>query len=985
VTRKLASLVFGIAFFAWTPVGLADDLADEAELHFTMGAKAYQERNYERALEQFLVSNRLVSNKNVIYNIARCFEQLEKFPEAFRYYDLALTTETNPESISIINEALSRIKNKVTVLSIESEPPGATLYIQRRDLGPRGTTPRRLGLDAGSYVIMAELQGYYPTQVATEALSIGEQRTIRLSLSPILGTLKILGEPGTLVSIDRPEEDKHCVSPCEIALPPGVHLLRLSRTLHESSELSVEVRADRPSIVVPRLQRQSGSIVIKTDETNALVEIDGKSRGFTPTVVSELVGEHRIRVSKVGYKPVERVVTVVPEQQSHVEFELTVAEQVQGAARRVESVEDTPSSVSIVPKTELLAFAYPTVAEALHGLPGVYFTDDRGYVGIGMRGLGRLNSYGNRVLVTLDGVPMNDNWLGSAYVGHDLMTDLGDVESVELIRGPGSAVYGTGAFSGVVNIVTRRVAENGLEVGASTGADGLARARTRANVRLGKKTTLFTSASLGRSSGRSFYFPEFSGVTPRFSGDEPGWSRGLDGMRSATLHGQLEHGIWSAHAFWHRYGKDLPNAPFDSWFGDPRATQTDSRGFFQIKAEPRISSRVSSVSRLVVNRYTFRGTYPSPLEYDADTERYRNGLEIDEYRGHWATLEQRFGYVHSEYLHVTVGAEGSYHFDVKQTGRNAGGYFLGQGGDNQHRYGILAGYVIVDANLSSRWRLSLGARVDHYTTFGTSVNPRVGTVWKPYESGNTKISIGRAFRAPSVYELYYNDGGRTQNASPYLQPETMVSAEIEHAHRFSPTVVATGSLYVNTVRGLIDVPANRDDSQAFQFETKRNPLAVAGVEFGLRRDWRSGWMASIYYGYSQIEVLSDGKVSTLLKFEEEPSYRHVSNAPSHSATFKGVAPFLIRGLSLATRMTLEDRRWDRYENPREPAQHRTKAAVLWDLVLNATDEKRRLRCAIGVYNLFDWSYEYPVGRAVSSMTTMPSGGRSFLASVETRL
>jgi hypothetical protein len=62
---------------------------------------------------------------------------------------------------------------------------------------------------------------------------------------------------------------------------------------------------------------------------------------------------------------------------------------------------------------------------------------------------------------------------------------------------------------------------------------------------------------------------------------------------------------------------------------------------------------------------------------------------------------------------------------------------------------------------------------------------------------------GRAFRAPSIYELYYNDDGFTQIPSPDLDPELVYSAELEHTHRFSPTVSARASAYTNYVTDLI--------------------------------------------------------------------------------------------------------------------------------------------------------------------------------------
>src|SRR6185436_8445724 len=108
----------------------ADDSADEADLKFRLGAEAYQRGDYKAALEEFLASNRLVPNRNVTYNVARCYDELKQFPEAFRYFTLALRDETDPDTRSRIEHALAAIRQNVAVLEIVSEPPGATVFLQ---------------------------------------------------------------------------------------------------------------------------------------------------------------------------------------------------------------------------------------------------------------------------------------------------------------------------------------------------------------------------------------------------------------------------------------------------------------------------------------------------------------------------------------------------------------------------------------------------------------------------------------------------------------------------------------------------------------------------------------------------------------------------------------------------------------------------------------------------------------------------------------
>jgi outer membrane receptor protein involved in Fe transport len=1002
--RQLGWFFGAAALCLASSLAYADDLADEADFNFEAGAAAYRRGDYGGALERFLVSNRLVPNRNVLYNIARCYDQLGRYAEAFRYFDQALVNETDTKVLASIESELTRIASKVAVLRVSTLPEGATIYIDRRDLGPRGLTPRRLAVKPGQYRVIAEMDGYHPASIDSGVLTLGTTRDINLRLEPILGSVEIQGDPGVIVYADKPHSDSYCVSPCRLELPLGTHQLFLEQSARISQQLAVEVTAAQAVRVSPQLEYQTGSIVVSTDEPNALVEIDGSPKGFTPTVVALPVGPHQLKVSLEGYRSVSRPIEISTARETRMNVELIREERVEAASRRAESVEQTPSSVSLVPRAELTAFAYPTLYESLRGLPGVYFSDNRGYVGIGVRGLGRLNSYGNRILVLVDDVPINDSWLGSAYVGYDALTDLADVERVELVRGPGSAVYGTSAFSGVVNIVTRREATTGAEAGVSTNLDGVARARVRANWRYSNQTGVFASAAIGRSTGRDFYLPEVAnGGTRASSPDaESGWARGLDGMQSATLRGRAHSGIWSMQWQWHRHKKHIPNAQFDTTFGDSRTQQTDERGFLELRAEPRLSADTSSVSSVTVNRYSFHGDYARPVVGGFGTTPL-DGIERDRFLGHWVTLGERLVHEFTPALGVTLGGEASLHAQVKQTVQDASGLLL----DRSNPFRVLAAYGIIDARLGSRVHISAGGRIDDYSTIGSSFNPRVGLVAKPYERGTTKINVGRAFRAPSIYELYYNDGGRTQLDAPTLSPETIWSAELEQSHRFTSTIVGTIAAYGNVIRGLIDtVPVAQSpgseagtprtgsnaaaldsagNPEVFRFANLSLPIVAIGTEIGLRREWRSGWMASLYYGYTRTRFVTDGRLASLLRFEQAKTYRHVANSPVHSATFKAVAPFLVKGLNLATRVTLEDRRWDRFETAGDPiAQQRTAAAVFWDLVLTAEDPRHHVNFAFGAYNLFDWRSTYPMGRESTFQRTITSNGRTLLASIETR-
>ena len=65
----------------------ADNTADEADVAFVLGNEAYAKSDYQRALSQYFLSYRLVPNRNVLFNMVRCYEALDRFNEAYRYFN----------------------------------------------------------------------------------------------------------------------------------------------------------------------------------------------------------------------------------------------------------------------------------------------------------------------------------------------------------------------------------------------------------------------------------------------------------------------------------------------------------------------------------------------------------------------------------------------------------------------------------------------------------------------------------------------------------------------------------------------------------------------------------------------------------------------------------------------------------------------------------------------------------------------------------
>jgi outer membrane receptor protein involved in Fe transport len=311
---------------------------------------------------------------------------------------------------------------------------------------------------------------------------------------------------------------------------------------------------------------------------------------------------------------------------------------------------------------------------------------------------------------------------------------------------------------------------------------------------------------------------------------------------------------------------------------------------------------------------------------------------------------------------------------------------LDETGSRGHPFWVGAGYATVDARPSANVALHAGARLDAYSTFGSALNPRLGAVFRPYEQGNLKVLAGKAFRAPSVYELYYNDGGLTQVASSELGPEHIYSTEVEFTHAFDPRLSASATLFGNYLSDLVVSRGAGTSSDPLHYVNSNVPLATVGGELGLRRDLRQGAMFSASYGLLVARYLAERGVSGILEFRRNQDFRRVANVPTHLLSLKGMLPVMGQALRVASRLTLESGRFDRYEQKSDPPQSATPAVALWDVVLTGValpvrGSRPSVDWALGLYNAFDYSYSLPVSSEFVQRT-VPQSGRTLLLSAE---
>lgn len=991
----LAVVVVAVAVvpLATVPSAAADGVADEADLQFQLGADAYAAGNYRGALEHFLASNRLVPNRNVMFNIARAFEQLGRFPDAYRYYVDALRGETSATTQRELEASIARVSPRVAIAVVDSSPPGATVYVDRRDLGSVGTTGARLGLATGTYRFLLELPGYHPVEVGPFELRAGTRTPISATLTPIVGTVVITGAAGAEVRVDDEGAAAACRLPCELALAPGTHTLYFASAGARAAPRTVAVTADQRSTVEASFTVDTGSILVSADETGARVEVDGALVGFTPTVVTGVaVGTRAVRVSLRGFESVERSVEVRADQQLDLsDVELEPLRQVSAASRDTERIEDAPASVTVIEADELAAFAYPTILEALRGVRGFAVNYDSIYGNAAVRGLGQANDYNNRLLVLSDGAVLNENVLYQPFIHYDGRVDLGDVERIEIVRGPASVLYGTGAVSGVVNLVLRgKDSPTGARAQMSSYDGSTARTRADATYRAGEVGG-WLSLGLARSGGRdaTLIFDDGTGA------DAPQVAHAYDRFTAWTVAGKAWWKGFGAQVFYTDRRLTVPTGSFGAVFDDPRNFSDDRRFLTEVKYDGAVAKR----ARLLLRGYLNWAYYHQDAQFDATVDPNQPFIQNyqETYRSWWVGAEARLTLELARGVKLAFGAEATLHTDVAMhTGQYERDGSFTPILDVDAPYQVVAGYALLDWRLGPRAALQAGARLDYWNLEGNqlaeagddnvvtafpALSPRVALVTKPSPRDVVKVMAGTGFRAPSAFEYYYADGGSSQAASSVcgetLDPENVYSGELEARHRFSrdwSAVAAVHGTYADRIIETVSVPTEaRCGNDAGQVPEgvgyyRNSPVGelILGGDVELRREWRAGVMLSVHYGYLRPRYLERPDPSI--------SDRALPNAPTHFAALKAAVPIVPDLATGALRVSFEDRR--RIDTD---SAERTRRAVVADLVISGAVGRQGVRYAAGLYNLFDWQYALPSFPYASNL--MPQAGRSLVLSL----
>jgi outer membrane receptor for ferrienterochelin and colicins len=387
---------------------------------------------------------------------------------------------------------------------------------------------------------------------------------------------------------------------------------------------------------------------------------------------------------------------------------------------------------------------------------------------------------------------------------------------VEVVRGPGSSLYGSNAFFGVVNVLTRKGRSlDGVEVSASAGSFGAYKGRVSYGTRLEDGPEIFLSGSFLGSDGQTLYYPEYN--DPATQG---GFSQGADGEQAWNLFGDVSWAGFTLQGAYVAREKHIPTGSYSTVFGSRDTITWDDRAYLDLKYEHEFEEKLALIARVNLDAYWYHADY----QYDAPPLYLNKDSATGCAWGGEVQLSKPF---FEDRALVTVGGEVRDNFVQDQKNYDYVTPRVTHLDSRESSY-VLAVYGQADVRVLDPLRLNLGVRYDYYDTFGSSVSPRVSLVYDAAEMTVLKALYGRAFRAPSAYELYYSDNGLFQKANPGLGPETVDTFELVVEQGLAKGIQAAANGFYYRCHDLISTRLDPGDGLVY-FDNVSDVRALGGA------------------------------------------------------------------------------------------------------------------------------------------------------------
>ncbi|MHC4321472.1 MAG: TonB-dependent receptor plug domain-containing protein, partial [Planctomycetota bacterium] len=563
------------------------------------------------------------------------------------------------------------------------------------------------------------------------------------------------------------------------------------------------------------------------------------------------------------------------------------------ATRHATSVSTAPGIATVITAKQIKQLGFRKLTDVLDIVPGFQVSmDETGEQEIAVRGVLDASSY--KIKVLIDGHSINEPNGGSAMWNFDDLV-VENAKRIEIIRGPGSALYGQNAFLAVVNVITKDTEDiDGFQVTSSGGTFDT----QNHNVLFGKEY-----GGLKISGFFDFYDTEgFSKkieqdlVFPASYSKSPG--RSHNRKEKVDLNLKLSYRNLELNTkYMKKRRKDYIG------IGHSLNDDTMIRStyiFSELIYKWELGEKIESITKLYYDQNNQDSVFEQrPNNYvDIYGRTYPDGIKGRlPLKNRTIGFDNQFNYTVFKGNEATFGLQYEWirHHDVKYWANIDPLTFapLPLAVDYTHDFPysreatrhIMAFYLQDVWNITGNVDLTVGVRHDRFTKFGGTTNPRVGLVWRFMEDAHLKLLFATAFRAPNFQELYFvNNPQRVGN--PNLDPEKTNTFEASLGYNFTSHISGNINYFYNRIRDriILDTAPSPD-----KFANSGGVRAL-GVEAELKGD-----LGNDNYAFANY---------TFQKSEDTRNRNRMPDVPVHKANFGlNVGAFKYVNASINTTIT----------------------------------------------------------------------------------
>ncbi|MCP3139303.1 TonB-dependent receptor plug domain-containing protein [Pyxidicoccus xibeiensis] len=609
----------------------------------------------------------------------------------------------------------------------------------------------------------------------------------------------------------------------------------------------------------------------------------------------------------------------VEEQPASTSEEPEVHSQV--ASFAVTRLQESPAVVTAMNADEIRASGARDLMDLLLLVPGFFFgVDVQGSVGPGFRGLW---GYEGKVLLVVDGKELNEQLYSTMQLGNEFPVEL--IERIEVVRGPGSVIYGGNAELAVINVITRGV-QGSTDLLVSGTYGQLESVNGRRGVTLsGRKVfesvpglSLFASAGLGQAQRSDAEFQDFFGNSAQMGGNSQ--------LDPTTVQAGVGYKDTQLSVLYQRYNTSTVVA-FDEVLSAPAPTEFENL-HAELSNRLRPSEQLELVTRLNLTlSEPFRDSdQQSEFYYEKQVRRLRGRA-----MARWAALD---------FLQLTAGAD-----VTSDEGRLNGPADVGlqtafgEEGADRVSYLNLAGFMeaYLDNPIAT---VVAGARFENHSAFGSSFVPRL-VLLRSFGPFSAKALFSRAFRAPGIENISLGDDVRPERTTVFELEGTLRLGE---GHAVSANAFDMG----------VSDPIIYSYDAVSNTEAYRNlgRLGSRGVEldYHLKGSWGRATLNYSFYAPSGRNDVEDYQV---------PGHSNTfTGMPTHKASLAGSVKVL-PWLSISPTAVLVGKRYavDAPDDAGTSAVQELPTQLLFNLFVRAENVGTPgLELGAGVYNLMGTNF-----------------------------